>query len=205
MHRDIVIVLGRTGQGKSLWSRIFALAHSRLFVYCPLQGYDHIEWTTGEKIIDEYEQQFFGPSNTFRRGISNLADVEVLGAVSYLVGNSLLVLEEFSTIHSRGNVLPTWLSNQIFMGRHRRVSMLVVAQRSASIPIEFRSQATRLITFAQHEPDDLGWLRTFFTKEEIEGIPQLEKGWCLDSNQQSTSHYSIESAVRTRLGFNPHF
>src|SRR5207245_10947871 len=110
------------------------------------------------------------------------------------------VLAQVTTITPKGARLDPWLSRLVFLGRHRACSLVVLAQRAASIPIDLRSQITRMVTFAQTEADDLSWLTPFFGREVIVSLPSLEKFFCYDSWNGNVQSYSIREQVKDAFG-----
>lgn len=201
MQREITAIVGRTGQGKTLWGRAYARSHSRVFAYDPMEAYDDVIYLYDEEsVLIRADNETFSSQRSFRYGITDPTMLDLFGSLCYLSFGSLFVLEEFSTIHSRGMLMPPWLRRFVFMGRHRHLSLLLVAQRAASIPIDIRSQINRIVTFAQHEPEDIDWLKVFFSKEQLRAVPDLPPLHCLDSGNGRAAVYPIHNLVQRRLG-----
>lgn len=187
--REIIIVLGKTGYGKSRWTWQYIAGKPRVFCYDPLHDAPNMEWRDAPGLVDAYdEQQFHGEG--FRYATADFGALDCIGHMAYLVGNCVLVVEEASLIYRKGQPISGWSQNIVFLGRHRNVSLLVTAQRAASIPIEMRSQASRIVTFAQTEGDDIGWLRGAFGSQ-IDNVATLQRGQCLDSDAGEIRCYSI--------------
>lgn len=192
--REIILVLGRTGQGKSVWSRQFLEDKNRLFAYDPLREVN-VDYLDTKQLIDFSEGNYFSdgadkPRN-FRVGTSNVDDAPLLDSCAYLYGQCWLFLEEASVIFNTNSRSPEWIRNTIFLGRHRNLSMIVTAQRPTSIPVDLRSQASRIICFSQHEKNDVGWLANYYgdRTDEISELKPLE---CLDADHRSVTRYSID-------------
>lgn len=195
--RELVVVIGKQGYGKTLWTKLFCQYRPRLLVYDPTSTYA-VRFRPPEEI---FEAVHSNRQRSYRLGVSNPLDVEFLAHLAFSSGKNVLVVEECSTVFRRGQVLPEWSQDIVFMGRHQDCTAVFVAQRSASIPIEIRSQANRIVTFQQHEDDDLDWMVGFFgrevSKRDIPSLPRLE---CLDySDSEGVVRYNIEPQVQARL------
>lgn len=218
MNREVIIVGGMTGWGKSLWVKTYSAHAKRLLVYDPLHdptfphfGYPQVKYDSEEHGFDEFQEKsqpgtwdFLKDKKdtvTFRVGTAFPNRVEDLGIAAWNVGNNLLVIEEASTLFEKGQArLPRWLSDLIFVGRHRRCSLCFIAQRFMSIPKDVRSQASRIVTFNQHEEDDMSYLRSVFGKDDAARVSTLPKFTCLDHCETTTYEYSIADRAEKVLG-----
>lgn len=199
MKREVIIILGKTGCGKSWWAKHAVSASERLAVFDPLQSPEYrVEWVKPDD-IDGMEAQY--REREFRFGIWDPDGLESLGAFAYAYGPVTLVLEEFSTITEKGQRPPDWLRRLIFLGRHRAVNLVAVAQRAVSIPIELRSQASRIVSFSQHESDDVDWLGEFYGPDVADMLPDLPKFECIDYRLGGgVERYSIKPTVQATFG-----
>lgn len=187
--REIIIVLGKTGHGKSQWTWQYLESQPRIFCYDPLRDAPRMTWMDAEQLVEWHDQ-----SENIRYHRLATADEESLdtfGHMAFQRGNCILAVEEAALVFEQGERITGWSKNIVFVGRHRNVSLLVTAQRAASIPIALRSQATRLVSFAQTEGDDVRWLRGFFGTriEELGSLPRLT---CLDSHEGEIRKYAIK-------------
>lgn len=187
MSRKIIVVLGKTGHGKSEWTKRFVASLPSLYIYDPLASYSNVTWCDHEMLLRLHDAQQLKRA---RVGVFDSTDAELLGCLAFVHGDTTIVIEECSTVFTKGNALPRWAGDLVFMGRHRNASMIVTAQRAASIPIEIRSQAHRIVSFAQHEGDDLKWLKGFFGNR-INELPFLPECVCLDSEGGEISKYRL--------------
>lgn len=200
MNREVVIVLGLTGFGKSLWTKLqhklLQRTQQRTLVYDPSITYQ-CEWAEGTDIYNYVceEQQ-----PQFNFGLWQSEEVERLGDIGFAVGNMTLIIEECANVFPKGLArLPEWAKNCIFFGRHRAMSLYLVAQRPISIPIDFRSQANRVVSFQQHEGDDLTWMVDTFGKQNARLLSSLPRWTCLDCHNGEIVKYSIVEQVRREL------
>lgn len=189
MTRDVIAVLGKTGFGKSVWTRKYAASKKRLFVFDPLRDFP-CEYMGAESLIDNFDRGYFDERKIFSVGSGNIDDLELLGALTMLAGNALLIVEECAISFDKYGKIPLWLRDLVFLGRHRDASILVTSQRAASVPIDLRSQVSRLVTFQQSEGDDLSWLKPYLGKNinELPGLPVLT---CIDASNMQKNKYSI--------------
>ena len=202
MDRDVTIVLGKTGYGKSLWTSLYTCKLDRLLVY-DLMREHYVTYFDPQVLADQINA--LEPDDEIEKFRIGLADPDLvpgLGHLSFHFGNNLLVLEELSTLFPKGARMPDWLRTLVFLGRHKKCSLLAVAQRAYSVPIDLRSQANRVVTFQQHEGDDLSWLREFYGSAIVHQIPNLPKLCCYDYHDGNVTVYSIAYSVKKQLGIN---
>lgn len=187
MERDFIIVVGNQGHGKSVWSKSYAESKTRLLVYDPLQSYRVDFGTDPEQWV---EPTVSGTNQEFRYGSGFPFELEMLGNCAYAAGNCTFIVEECALIFRRGEELHDWAKPLVFMGRIQRVSLVLIAQRASKIPMDIRSQASRLVTFRQTEPSDVSALIDRIG-EAGEAIPELPPLECIDWNNGEVSRYSI--------------
>jgi len=205
MNREVTIILGKTGYGKSWWSKLYIQKFSRRFVYDPAMSAEYqVLYENGAEIVADMTEQgehFLNPENSFSRGIIDHNEVDMIGCLAFYFANNIMLIEEVSNVFQKGlRELPQWAKRIIFYGRHKAVSIALIAQRASSIPIDFRSQATRIISFQQHEYDDVSWLERFFGKEHCRSMPTLQKFTCLDYDNGQIGQYSIIDRVQSTFG-----
>lgn len=174
MRRDVILVVGKTGFGKSNWTRKFLRGVNRLMVYDPL-GETDAAYLDDDNLFTFLDT----PSKTFRIGTTSPDSLDILGHGAYVMGNCWLAIEEAATVFNRGENLPDWARDAVFLGRHRALSLIIVAQRAATVPIAFRSQISRVVAFAQHEKDDLKYLAGIIG-DDADRLPELPPHRCLD-------------------------
>lgn len=186
--REIIIVLGKTGYGKSRWTRQFLDGCKRVFLYDPIHEAEDAEWHDNASIVERFDKGAL--RDNFYVATSEESAIDTFGSIAFLVGNCIYAVEEASLVFEKGSRLHGWARNIVFLGRHRACSLLVTAQRAASIPVELRSQATRVVSFSQHESDDLLWLKAFLGRN-VADLPNLPRLTCYDSNEGVIKKYPI--------------
>ncbi len=185
-----VIVIGKRGYGKTTWLNKYAAAYPRIFVFDPFQTFK-AEYLSADEIIKRLDEKVFDTSPRFCIGTSRIDDLDVIGSASFITGKCLLIIEECGVAFYKGERIPEWLQEAVFLGRQKELNYVMTAQRAASIPIELRSQANRFISFRQTEKRDLEWTRDYLG-EHYEALPELEELECLDSDGKTVSRYSIK-------------
>lgn len=191
MFREVILVCGVTGSGKTTWARQFTNKLPRLFVYDIALSFP-VQYLDAESIANFAQE----PSDNFRLGIYDSRDADVLAAAAFVVGNCWLVLEEISTLYDVGARVHGPIQEAILLGRQRALSMLIISQRASYIPITLRSQASRIISFRQQETADVKWLTDFMGKQ-AEILPTLPDLSCVDWHKGIVTKYSIPHLPET--------
>src|SRR5688572_17730527 len=110
MDREVIIILGKTGFGKSTWLKKYVQAKvPKLFPFDPFASIP-AEYLNAEQILKRHDEGYFKNTARFSCGSHNLADLECLGAVSYLTGGCCFVIEECGVAFYKGERIPDWLS-----------------------------------------------------------------------------------------------
>lgn len=184
--RNIIIVLGQQGQGKSLWTKEYVRDKDRLCVWDPKRSYA-VEYPPD---VAQWWEESPKPMRSFRVGGFYPEQAEILGSISFAEQRSVLVLEECGLLFAPRADLDEWARECVYLGRERGVSVVAVAQRPRSINIALRSQASRIITFKQREEKDLDFLEECFDPSEVLNLPRLS---CLDFDVDSgeVSRYAV--------------
>lgn len=203
-EREIIIVLGKTGHGKSYWTWEYLRSQPRVFCYDPIRDAPNMVWMNGDELVEWHDRDsargFLSGEEIrvrhrtqFRIATSDEDSLETFGHLAFLRGDCVFAVEEASLVFEQGERISGWCKNIVFVGRHRKVSLVVTAQRAASIPIALRSQATRTVSFAQQEGDDLNWLKGVYGKERVAELPFLPPYTCLDAYRGEIRRYSTAS------------
>jgi hypothetical protein len=188
--RDFLIVVGNQGCGKTVWTKQYLGGFTRRFLYDPLAIYPAFDYG-GLDRLDPDNANRISPT-VFSIASPFYDDIPTLGNLAYAWGRCTFAIEECGTIFRRGEILANWARRLIFMGRFPAVNLVLVAQRAASIPIDIRSQANRIITFRQHEPDDLSALRSTMGLDNARLLPTLDTLECLDWHQGEITRYIVK-------------
>lgn len=150
--RKVILILGKTGQGKSTLSKVFFNRSTRVIAIDPLH-----EYSSGLSFFDTAELLDYHLENTpktFRYSLRSTAekDTNSLFQFCWTVGNVLLIVEEADIYLGRENPYFDPLVNQ---GRHRNVHLCSIVRRTPEVNRGYRAQLTSLFSFFQNEPEDV--------------------------------------------------
>jgi len=188
MQRDFIIVAGNQGCGKSVWAKLYSHAIKRLIVFDPLASYSTVEFSLIENWLEDVANNRL---NGFRYGSSFPDDLSSMAYAAFAAGQCTLLIEECALIFRRGEELHEWAKPLIFMGRHQNVNIVMISQRASKIPIDIRSQASRIISFRQTEPNDVNAITERIGEsvyDEIFALPDLH---CIDWNGGNLRRYAV--------------
>jgi hypothetical protein len=189
MKRDLIVVVGNQGCGKSVWSKAYAATQKRLFVSDPLASFPGVDFMSDPN--DILPRIFSGEMREFRFGTYDAAELPLFGHAAYGAGDCTFVIEECALMFRRGADLDDWAKRLVFMGRHQRVNLVLVAQRAVKVPLDVRSQATRIVTFRQTDPNDIDAISEVIGGDYEDTIRALPELHCVDWNAGKVSQYSI--------------
>jgi len=192
MQREVILVCGVTGGGKTTWARQFTKSLPRLLVYDIAASFP-VQYTDVETLANLVETK----PEQFRYGIYDPRDTDVLTATAFMLGDCWLVLEEISTLYNIGARIHGPLQEAILLGRQRSLSLLAISQRASYFPITLRSQASRIVSFRQQEPSDLKWLADFMGQANAEKLPLLQDLHCIDWHKGVLAEYSVASVYKS--------
>jgi hypothetical protein len=198
--REIVLIMGMTGWGKSWWAKLYSQAHTRKLVYDPTGSFPVSEYRPVADIVEDVLDDSENHKH-FNWGFLDADGIPSAAGALFVVQNNLLVVEECATVFDKGLArLPEWAKRHCFYGRHMGCSIVLIAQRPTYIPIDFRSQANRVVTFCQHEGADMDWLKDFYGSERVDALSTIPKFTCFDYHNGVVNEYSIVSRVKEEFG-----
>lgn len=188
MRRDYIVVTGAQGCGKSVWAKQYTASTARLLVFDPTRSYP-VDYQWNESAGTDILQ---GKIRHFRIGIDDGDDIDTLCDLAYVAGDTTLLIEEAGVLFSRRQKLTPSMRRVIFMGRHRRVNLILLAQRAVSIPVDLRSQANRFVSFRQIEEQDVSAVCGIIGKKYKHVLPALPELRCLDWCQGDVTAYNLQ-------------
>ena len=179
MQREVILVLGKTGSGKTTWTRRFSETLTRVVVLdAGFQDYQGLAYGDLTSLIDGAAKLDAGGSGFFRVTYTpRSGEAPVVMDLARVLGNCYLVIEEADRFDDP-KVCPEY-DEIISRGRHYGVSILGVSLYPFKLPADLRRQATRIICFRMHEPRDLDYLYDIIG-EDISKLPNLEPFHYLD-------------------------
>jgi DNA helicase HerA-like ATPase len=162
--REIALVFGKTGMGKSNYIKTYLSALKRVIILDPLDEYPALEFQDINEMIDYLEgAEGMEEGNKSRKGFCvkscNILHLEALGEIVDGMRDVTFIIEEAQRcLPASRQDLPDSLQRIIFLGRHFGRSLVVAAQRPSIVHIAARSQWTRIITFNLSEIGDVRWI-----------------------------------------------
>lgn len=162
LERNIVIVTGQTGQGKTTFAKQYiASMYDRIFAIDPMEQYP-VDYMRFDQVVEKFPNAENSPK-VFKLGVSDIKCFSGMCKLAYAVGDCCLLIEETDLFDQKDDAF----LNLVFRGRHKKVSLVAVSQRPFRLSINLRSQANRLVAFKQIEPNDLKWLKEITSKAVI--------------------------------------
>jgi DNA segregation ATPase FtsK/SpoIIIE-like protein len=175
--RQVVLVTGKTGSGKSTLFREMILSQERFIIFDTLSEYrglspsypalfiadiqsllDYLNKNAGQRNL----RIVFDPEDPDR--VYTMPNGETLTlfdltckAIYEGLENITLGIEELANF-VQSNYCPEYLRKIVRFGRHSSISLMATTQRPPEMPPMIRAQITKFISFKQHEPRDIDWI-----------------------------------------------
>lgn len=208
MQREVVLVLGKTGSGKTTWARRFIQTQTRVIVLdAGFQDYQVRSVSDLSELISVVDKLNVGGSGFFRITYTpRMYESPVIMDLSRVVANCWLVLEEADRMEDP-KVNPEY-DEIISRGRHYGVSILAVSLYPFKLPADLRRQATRIVCYRMHEPRDLDYLYDIIG-EDVSKLPGLKPFHYLDwraghgSEIKTLDNGREERTVKSDVGNRP--
>jgi mRNA-degrading endonuclease RelE of RelBE toxin-antitoxin system len=188
--RELVFITGKTGSGKSVLFRKMLTDKKRLIIFDTISEYRELSPPYPALFVHDIGQLYdyfaknhsgafrviFDPEDpeavlTLKDG-SEVTVFEEAAKLIYTHLDSLIIgIEEISNFMT-GSRTPEFLRKITRFGRHSALSLYSTTQRPADVHPLIRAQITKLISFKQHEPRDIDWLKQVIG-EEAQGLKDL--------------------------------
>jgi len=173
--RNVRLILGQTGSGKTTLAREYVKSMSRALIldngFCEFPAVEFLDIQSLHEHLDSHGNA----GGNFRASYTPLrSQIPTLFTWARELGQAeelTLVLEEcdrFPTAESKAH-----FEELVQRGRHYGVHILGLTTHPYAVDIDLRRQATEIISFRQHEPNDLKWLSAVMTPQALEQIAQL--------------------------------
>jgi len=194
-NREITLVVGQTGQGKTQYAKRYIREHKRVIISDPMAEY---EGASGVILFDDLTEliEYVEKHNVFRVAYSDLRDFDTLALLAKSIPQSLFVVEESQRIIPPLAKIPINFEDLIYRGRHTGTSILLVAQRPSTVNIAVRSQYHRLITFRQSESRDLNWISEMSGENLADQIRALDVLNYYEINQHGNEKKCLTGIIK---------
>lgn len=151
--REIVLVFGKTGSGKSTFTRAYIQNFPRVIVIDPMEEYEGIIFYDFYT-LNEYHKINQLESFIYVCRFSSDLEIEYLFKFSQAIENNLLVLEECS-IYVSPQAKSNEFLNIVRFGRHKQISIIGISRRATELHNDLKAMVNKIISFKQTHPIDL--------------------------------------------------
>jgi hypothetical protein len=186
ISREIIVVVGKTGMGKTFWTRRYLARRRRVLIYDPMLEYEGELFTDMEQLIEHIRGRRF-----YQARVEFAKDVPALSMIAMAAGEcqhrgrpmphrgctdvTLVIDEAARAVPSGGFKIDPAIEDVVFRGRHRHVTLVITTQRASTLSIAARSQWTRIISFWQTEPADVKFIESQAGRTlDLERLDELE-------------------------------
>jgi len=190
-HREIYLILGKSGSGKTTLCKKLIKDKERLIVFDTISEYredktfeavyinniwaflDYLSRNLNKKFRIVFDPE--DPEEIIKLGDGQQIDLfDLTCKIIYeCLSDVVFAVEEVANFISPA-IMPKYFRKLIRYGRHSNISGYFTSQRPADISPHLRAQATVLISFKQHEPRDIQWLKAIIG-EDAEKLKDLGK------------------------------
>lgn len=181
MRREVIIVIGGTGSGKTTWVRNYLRGLSRVLVFDAGFGEFYDEEQNLDTLARKLEAQSGGLNGTgaFRLAYTpRVVEYPAMFDLARIVGGLHLVIEEadrlddprsfeeYDDLISRGR-------HYGHSGRGQGVSIIAISLYAAKIPVALRSVCDTAIIFRQNEPNHVAYIADWIGDDAADVITAL--------------------------------
>ncbi len=179
VQREVVLVLGKTGSGKTTWTRRYLESLTRAIILDAGFGdYPVEESQSLEELVNTADRLNAGGRGFYRLSYTpRMGESPIVMDLSRVLQNTWLIIEEADRMDDP-RINPEY-DEIISRGRHYGVSILAVSLYPFKLPADLRRQATRIICYRMHEPRDLDYLDDIIG-EDVAKLPDLQPFHYLD-------------------------
>lgn len=176
--RTIITVVGVSGSGKSylIKTKILPSLENPIFIVDSQGEYSGgVVYESVTEIISAVQGRGWERANSSGRYIlqaKNYRSIEALFQLVDSIGNCCLICDEAQTYFGTSGESEV-LKNIVSTGRHRNISVIFAVRRFAELSRLATSQSNAIISFKQHEPNDIALIKKF--GEAGAGVNELKQ------------------------------
>lgn len=185
MLPSLILLLGKSGSGKSTQARYLSRTARRVLAHNPNGEVYGPEWTATadrreliELLADPGACRInWTGAAVARSERERMAAFEFANRCAWACGNLTIVWDEVDTF--TGDGLTPIAYRIVNAGRHRGLRVLACSRRPFRVPRDLSANATRIIVFRMTEPRDVAYLRSI-AGESADVLPTLWRFQALD-------------------------
>lgn len=186
-QRDVVMICGKTGTGKSYHMRKMLEGRRRVIVFDTMNEYSLISWrsvtiTDPHDLIDYLRRSpaafriVYNPPNPYEimrtESGRKINGFDLFCEICFCTHNVTIAIEELAE-WTKPQHCPDGLIKLARLGRHKGLSIFANSQRPREVSTTFRSQWNKLICFRLDEPADIDYIADRIGRAESETIKTL--------------------------------
>lgn len=163
-QRDVILIFGQSGEGKS------ELLNQLLYDYNKVIIVDQFGELDAELYTDDPARvlRHCKGSPFYRVVFTNLDRINELCSVVTQLHDLVFAVDEVQNIYEwKGRNVEPSATDIIFSGRHYGCSLVITTVSPMIVPISFRRQQKRVITFRLTEQADLKWLKSVCPRPDL--------------------------------------
>jgi len=176
--REVVLITGKTGSGKSVLMKEMILQQPRVIVFDSVLEYPAADppfpaiYIYGYHdlvsfLVKNQRKPFrivFVPiedpqSKIILKTGEELTVFELVSKIIYETLHQVTFAVEEIANYMNKNSLPLYFDKIIRLGRHSSISIYATTQRPADMHPNLKAQCTKFISFKQHLPNDIDWIK----------------------------------------------
>lgn len=181
-NRDVYLIFGKTGAGKSTLSKEIIKQYSRVLIIDPMEEYDGIIFYDFDTLLF-YHRKNLLQNFVYVCRFENDLDIEFAFKFCKTVGNILLVLEECS-IYVSPQAKSSLFLDLVRFGRHNSISLLGISRRTTELHNDLKSNVDKIYSFKQTLPIDIKNMASL-------GFEGLENLISLSDEIQQTKNFRL--------------
>lgn len=162
-RRSVILNVGKTGCGKTLLTiQKIVPRFNRVFILDPQQDYEGVlDFDNMDDMLNYVaDRKVFRVKTTICENLPDLCNL------AWVKGDCALIIDEAALAIPPGPLDPA-IKRAINLGRHRRLTPVIISQRAADINIKIRAQFTELYAFWQTEPADIDWIERVSPEQNL--------------------------------------
>lgn len=168
---DKVLIIGRTGCGKTTLVKHLLSSIKKYIIYDTVGEYGDLA-PEAENLLEFFEYiEAQEPRLVYFTDRDS--EFDKICRIVYALSKTYFVVDEIDNF-CKSNYTPDYLTKVIRYGRKYNIGLIFVTRRPAEVSRLLTSQASKIISFTQHEPNDIKYLAPIIPgSERILTLPRF--------------------------------